>query len=113
MAGTKTGVELESMECQDSSGTYRAEYDIGKAAPSIAVVAATDVDPMNPEPLQRTIDTEAPDSFIRSMVGSDEGVHLFFIYEGHTTTVTGDGVVTDSTSGRGSKSVATEAGIQG
>ncbi|WP_226039731.1 HalOD1 output domain-containing protein [Natrinema sp. DC36] len=69
MTASLASTELETLEFDRESGTYRARYDQDATAASIAVVAAVsnglDTDPLELDPLHDTIDTDSLTDLVR------------------------------------------------
>jgi hypothetical protein len=90
------GVELRPLVSDPDSGRHSFEYDGKDIAPSMAVVAAlsrvTGRDPMDLDPIQSTLDTDALDALARSPGGSD--VVVDFSMAGCAVTVACSGRVT-------------------
>lgn len=102
MTASLASTELESLEFDRESGTYRAQYDQNATAASMAVIAAVsnvlDTDPLELDPLHDTIDTDALDDLVHCRGPPDEPVDVSFTVEGHEITVFSDGEVTLSPS---------------
>lgn len=102
MSASLARSELESLEFDRESGTYRARYDQDATAASMAVIAAManvlDVDPVELDPLHYTVDTGALDELVRHRDASNGSVDVSFTVEGHEVTVFGNGIVTLSPS---------------
>ncbi|MFP9190658.1 HalOD1 output domain-containing protein [Natronosalvus vescus] len=89
---------MESLEYQQDSKTYRAQYDQDTTTASMAVVAtvtnALGVDPLELNPLHDIIDTDAVNELLRDRNLPNGFVHLSFRFAGCDISVSGDGVVT-------------------
>ncbi|PGF16085.1 hypothetical protein CP556_08120 [Natrinema sp. CBA1119] len=98
MTASLASVELESLEFDRESDTYRARYDQDATATSMAVVAAVsnvlDTDPLELDPLHNTIDTDALDDLVRCRDSSNEPVSVSFTVEGHEITALSNGEIT-------------------
>ncbi len=80
------------------SGTHRFEYDQEETPPSMAVVTALsevmDMDPIELEPLQESVDTEALDTLVRAQGPIASNVEIALTLKDYTVTVHSYGVVT-------------------
>jgi|AntDeeMetagen681_2_1112603.scaffolds.fasta_scaffold00305_13 hypothetical protein len=98
MTASLASAELESLEFDRESDTYRARYDQDATATSMAVVAAVsnvlDTDPLELDPLHDTIDTDALDDLIRCRDPPNEPIGVSFTIEGFEITALSNGVVT-------------------
>lgn len=94
---TKTGVELESLEYQRGSETYRAEYDRDTTTGSEAVVASLlevmDRDPIELDPLYASINTDALDELVRVQDTTASDVSITFTIDKYAITVYSYGTV--------------------
>lgn len=112
MVDTQTGVELESFERHDGSGTYQAGYDPETTSACMAVVAtvaeAAGVEPTEMEPLQETVEADALDELVRPAGITHGTVEVSFVFEGSAVTVASDGVVTVAPPGEGHTAVRTK-----
>lgn len=97
MASIRAGIELKTVTDQQDSETYRFEYNQETTPASIAVIAALseamDADPIDLEPLQYTIDTDALGKLARVQGTTNKSVTIAFTYEGYSVTVTSYGVI--------------------
>ena len=98
MTASLASTELESLEFDRESNTYRARYDRDATAASMAVIAAVSnvlgVDPVELDPLHYTVDTGALDELVRRRDAPNGSVDVSFTVEGYEITVHGNGVVT-------------------
>ena len=92
------GVEVESVEYYQGSGTVRSQFDQEKTPPSMAVIATLadvmGVDPVELDPLYSTIDPEALDSLVRVRNRTSGDIRVSFTHENHAITVHSYGLVT-------------------
>lgn len=97
--GETDDVAAPAVEFHPRRGVYTTEFEISSRPVSEAVVSAvshaSDRDPLEVPPLQRTIDTDALDSmFARTAVGGSRCVgELTFEYAGYLVTVRSHGTV--------------------
>jgi len=100
MIATQAGVELQSFERHDVSGTYQSRYDVETTSAAVTVVTtvaeATGIEPIQLDSLQKPIGTDALDRLLRSKETTEGAVDVPFVFEGRTVTVTRDGTVTVS-----------------
>ncbi|ELY65692.1 HalOD1 output domain-containing protein [Natrinema versiforme] len=105
MTASLASTELESLEFDRESGTYRAQYDRDATAASMAVVAAVSdvlgVDPIELDPLYNTVDTDALNELVQRRDTSHGSVDVSFTLEGYEITVFSNEVVTVSPSASG------------
>ena len=98
MSSTRAGYELGSESYNLESGTHRFEYDQEETPPSMAIVTALsevmDVDPMELEPLQESVDTEALDALVYAQPTATSDVEITLSLKDYTVTVHSYGVVT-------------------
>ena len=98
MDATVSGVEVESVEYSQESGTVRTQFDHAKTPASMAVIATLaevmDTDPVALTPLYSTVDPEALDAFAQVRNGTDGDTHATFTHERHEIQVHSDGVIT-------------------
>ncbi|WP_226482050.1 HalOD1 output domain-containing protein [Natrinema amylolyticum] len=98
MTASLASSELESLEFDRESGTYRAQYDRDATAASMAVIAAVSnvlsVDPVELDPLHYTVDTDALDELVRRRDTPHGSVDVSFTIEGCEITVSSNEVVT-------------------
>ena len=98
MDATVSGVEVESVEYSQESGTVRTQFDQVKTPASMAVIATLaeviDTDPVALNPLYSTVDPEALDALSRVRNETDGDTHTTFTDEGHEISVHSDGVIT-------------------
>ena len=97
MTATRAGVELESVEYQRDTETYRGRYDQETTSPSMAVVAVLsevmNTDPLELDPLHYTVDTDALDAFVRVRSTADGHAHISFAFDEYAVTVSGNGEI--------------------
>jgi hypothetical protein len=98
MDATVSGVEVESVEYSQESGTVRTQFDQAKTPASMAVIATLaqvmDTDPVALHPLHATVDPEALDALSHVRNERDGDTHTKFTHEGHEIHVHNDGVIT-------------------
>lgn len=97
MAATRSGFELETLGYQPNSSTYRFEYDPDTTPPSMAVVTAVstvmEADPLDLGPLNDILNCDALDKLMTAHNGRSCEVQFTCDYEGHSTTISSNGVV--------------------
>lgn len=97
MRPSTTGVELDGLELDAASGAYQAEYEPETTAPSMAVITllaeVLDSSPVEMEPLNNTVDTEALDTLVAAADRLAEGVEVSLTYERYDVTVRPDVVL--------------------
>lgn len=95
MPATLANTEFEMRKYDLDSKTYRARFDPGATTPTMAVVAAlselTGTPPMELEPLQSSVDTDALDRLASDRKTGERSVT--FPVETYTVTVHSDGIV--------------------
>ena len=97
MTATRAGVELESVEYQQDTETYRGRYDQETTSPSMAVVAVLsevmNADPLELEPLHHAVDTDSLDAFVRDRGASEWPVTCSFAFDEYAVTVSDNGEI--------------------
>ena len=97
MPSTRAGFELGSVTNQPDSEAYRFEYDQETTPASMAVVVALseaiDVDPLDLEPLNESVDTDALDALVRVRGAMNGDVHVTFTHEERVITISSYGVI--------------------
>jgi len=95
-----SGIEVETVELDRDSATARTQFDRELTSASMAVVATLaevkDVDPVDLDPLNGTIDPDAMDALFSELNGMGDETHVSFTHADHAITVTSGGVVTIS-----------------
>ncbi|MGQ3412939.1 HalOD1 output domain-containing protein [Natrinema sp. LN54] len=103
MTASLASTALESLEFDQESGTYRAQYDRDATSAGMAVIAAVSnvlgVNPVELDPLHDTVDTDALDELVRRRDTPHGSVDVSFTIEGYEITVFSNEVVTLSSPG--------------
>jgi hypothetical protein len=114
---TQAGFELESSEYRPESETYRFEYDHDTTPPSMAAVAALseamDLDPVELEPIQATVDADAIDTLLAARSSTDGDVHVTWTTEEYDVTIYRYGVIAVAPSGDDRPGYRNEGGLAG
>lgn len=103
MGMTHAGLELQSLEYDEDSRAYRAEFDRETTSPSAAVITAlsavVDADPTELAPLQYAVDVDALNALVSPNGRPRPDVSVSFRTDGHAVTVRGDGSTTIAPAG--------------
>ncbi|QSG01767.1 HalOD1 output domain-containing protein [Natranaeroarchaeum sulfidigenes] len=94
MSKTWNGCRLQSLEFSRQSQSYRARYDRETCSADMAVVSSLssvlDVDPIELEPIQYSVDTDALNDVVDH---ADDDTNVSFEFEGYEISVSTDGIV--------------------
>jgi hypothetical protein len=98
---TKTSAfDVETVDVAQDSTAVRTQFDQERTPASMAVIATLsevmNTDPVELDPLQSTVDTDALDAIVQVRPGTDSDVRVTFTHHGHEITVRSYGVVTIS-----------------
>lgn len=92
-----SAIGVNEVEYDQDSGTVRTLFDQEKIDPSMAVIATLaemmDSNPVELDPLYTTVEPDALDSLVRVRQSTTGDIHVSFIHEDRTITVSSYGVV--------------------